>query len=86
MARRHRMRGIGTDAWIDTKVACSSEAREKLRLIARELVKTRCRERMVECVEDRHVIVASCPTSGAARRYEDLVGRHVKVWKAATGR
>lgn len=85
MARRHRMRGSDR-AFVDTRIRCSDEARRALRIIARELVRTRCVDRVVECEGMRHVVVADCPTSGAARLFESQVGKHVKVWKAATGR
>jgi hypothetical protein len=82
--RRYRM-GQNIRAHVDTKLRCSDDNRKSLKIISRELVRTRCIDRVVECVGNRHVVLAICPTEGARRHFEEQVRKHAKVLELAKG-
>ena len=86
MAKRGRYRmGDQVRAFVDTRLSCTEDNKKALRIVSRELVRTRCVDRIVECVENRQVVVANCPSEGARRYFEDQVAKHVRALRLAKG-
>lgn len=84
--KRRKLRGIGPDATADTGLTCGKSANRKaIRVIARELVRTKCTDRFVECKTGLIVVRATCPSEGAARLYEQQIGSYVHALKRAGG-
>lgn len=81
---RHRM-GDQTRAFVDTKLSCTEDNRKALRIVSRELVRTRCVDRVVECMGNRQVVVANCPSEGARSHFEGQVATHARALKLAKG-
>jgi hypothetical protein len=72
------LRGIGPDAMIETNLSCrKSQYRRSVRVIARDIVRTKCTDRFIECKTGLIVVKATCPSPGAARLYEQQVQTYV---------
>lgn len=66
-------------ALVKTKLPCTEEWTSKLRYIARELPRTRCVDKVVNCVDGRLLVTANCVTNLAALNYQGQVRKYVGV-------
>lgn len=81
---RHRMGDLNS-AFVDTKLACSGDNRRSLRIISRDIVRSKCIDRMVECMSGREVVVADCPSPSSRDHFESQVRKHAEALRLAKG-
>lgn len=86
---KHRKRRLGAKEYKNlavtrTRIPCTRDNERQLRNIARA-IPSACIDRRTDCHDDKIVVVADCPTKGAAGRFESLMSQAAEVLKAVKG-
>lgn len=80
--KRRRMSG-GPNTIIPTGLSCTDANRKGMGLTARDVIKSRCIDRLASCGRNNKVIVtAICPTKGAGTSLRNSVNRFARAIKA----
>lgn len=80
--KRRRMSG-GPNTIIPTGLSCTDANRKGMAVTARDVIKSRCIDRLAFCGRNNKVIVtAICPTKGAENSLRNSVSRFSRAIKA----
>lgn len=95
--RRHRslfkklhphplLKGTEPASVVDTGLSCDESHRSTMRLVARDLVKTKCTDRVIECKNGQIRVSADCATPEAGRHFAAQVRGYSDVYYRAKKR